>query len=49
MRFSSYEDNQEGQVACGEAAIRLPHHSFASPTICAYISGNIFYAFDANG
>jgi hypothetical protein len=20
MRFSSYEDNQEGQVACGEAA-----------------------------
>jgi hypothetical protein len=76
MRFSSYEDNQEGQVACGEAAYgfftltgsvvshggnplgaslslwektELPHHSFASPTIYAHISGNIFYTFDASG
>ncbi|WP_373526308.1 hypothetical protein [Nostoc sp.] len=28
MRFSSYEDNQEGQVACNEAAIRLLHTLF---------------------
>jgi len=31
MRFSSYEDNQEGQVACGEAAMRLPHTLFCQP------------------
>jgi hypothetical protein len=31
MRFSSYEDNQKGQVACGEAAIRLPHTLFRQP------------------
>jgi len=28
MRFSSYEDNQEGQVACNEAAIKLLHTLF---------------------
>ncbi|MEH2130676.1 MAG: hypothetical protein V7K86_08460 [Nostoc sp.] len=30
MRFSSYEDNQKGQVACGEVP-RLPHTLFRQP------------------